>query len=109
MSIWEQNVWVVCVQVMCYLGVFDICDGENIVLLNFIQECGFFVQGGCYGNTQYYFVYVICQLGRCCIQIKFNFWLLIFLENVWCVWCFERDIFGINMLDLESYFSVVLF
>lgn len=107
--VWEQNVWVVCVEVVCYLGVFDVVDGENIVLLYFIEECGFFVQCSGYGYMQYYFINVFSQLGGGGIQIKFNFWLLVFLENLWCVWCFKRDIFGIDMLDLEGYFGVVLF
>ena len=84
-------------------------DGENTALLNFTQERGFFAQGGRYGNTQYHFVNVICQLRRCRIQIKFNFWLPIFLENVRRVRRFERNILGINTLDLESHFGVVLF
>lgn len=83
---------------MCHLGAFDTRDGENTALLNFTQERGFFAQRGRYGNTQYHFVYVICQLGRCRIQIKFNFWLPIFLENVRRVRRFERDILGINTL-----------
>nr|AAA83908.1 ORF; putative [Escherichia coli] len=108
-SIREQNVRAVCSQAMRHLGAFDTRDGENTALLNFTQERGFFAQRGRYGNTQYHFVYVICQLGRCRIQIKFNFWLPIFLENVRRVRRFERDILGINTLDLESHFSVVLF
>ena len=108
-SIREQNVRAVSAQAMCHLGAFDTRDGENTALLNFTQERGFFAQGGRYGNTQYHFVYVICQLGRCRIQIKFNFWLPIFLENVRRVRRFERDILGLNTLDLESHFSVVLF
>ncbi len=69
-SIREQNVRAVCAQAMCHLGAFDTRDEENTALLNFTQERGFFAQGGRYGNTQYHFVYVICQLGRCRIQIK---------------------------------------
>jgi hypothetical protein len=31
-------------------------------------------------------------LGRCGIQIKFNLWLPVFLENVRRIWRFKRDI-----------------
>jgi hypothetical protein len=40
--------------------------------------------------TQYDFIHVICQLGRCGIQIKFNLWLPVFLENVRRIWRFKE-------------------
>ena len=94
---------------MRHLSPFNTTDGENTALLNFAQERSFFTQGSRYGDTQHYFIHVICQLGRCGIKIKFNLWLPIFLENMRCIWRFERHILGINTLDLESHFSVILF
>jgi hypothetical protein len=94
---------------MRHLVTFDAADGEDATLLYFAQECSFFAQRSSNGHTQYDFVHIIRQLSGCGIKIKFNLWLPIFLENVWRIWRFERDILGVDALDLESHFGVVLF
>jgi hypothetical protein len=90
-------------------GPFDTADGEDTALLYFAQERSFFAQRSRYGDTQHHFIHVISQLGGCGIKIKFNLWLPIFLENMRRIWRFERDILGVDTLDLESHFSVILF
>ena len=101
----EQDVRAVCTQAMRHLVAFDAADGEDAALLYFTQERGFFAQRGGHGHTQYNFIHVICQLGRCGIQIKFNLWLPVFLENVRRIWRFKNEtIFRVDALDLENSF-----
>ena len=105
----EQDVRAVCTQAMRHLVAFDAADGEDTALLNFAQECSLFAQRGGHGDTQYDFIHIIRQLGGCGIQIKFNLWLPVFLENVRRIWRFKRDIFGVDALDLENHFIIALF
>ncbi|VTP62096.1 Uncharacterised protein [Leclercia adecarboxylata] len=91
----------VCTQAMRHLITFDAADGEDAALLYFAQECSLFAQRSGYGNTQYDFIHIFRQLGGSSIQIKFNLWLPVFLENMWRIWCFVGDVFGVNALDLE--------
>ena len=105
----EQDVRAVCTQAMRHLITFDAADGEDAALLYFAQECSLFAQRSGYGNTQYDFIHIFRQLGGSSIQIKFNLWLPVFLENMWRIWCFVGDVFGVNALDLESHLGVVLF
>ncbi|MNR25877.1 hypothetical protein D3C85_1430490 [compost metagenome] len=94
---------------MRQLITFNTANGEDTTLLYFTQECRFFTQRSGNGHAQYNFIHVVCQLGRRSIKIKFNLWLPIFLENMRRIWRFERDIFGVDALDLETHFVVVLF
>ena len=105
----EQNVRAVCAEAVRHLGTVDAFDGENTALLNFTQECGFFAQRGGYGYAQHHFIHAFSQLAGSRIQIKFNFRLPIFLENLRRVRRFKRDIFGVDALNLESHFGAVLF
>ena len=94
---------------MRHLGAFDAVDGENTALLYFTEERGFFAQRSGHGHTQHHFINAFSQLGGGGIQIKFNFRLPVFLENLRRVRRFKRDIFGIDTLDLEGHFGAVLF
>jgi hypothetical protein len=62
-----------------------------------------------YGHAQHHFIHAFSQLAGSGIQIKFNFRLPVFLENLRRVRRFKRDIFGVDALNLESHFGAVLF
>lgn len=78
----EQNVRAVCAEAVRHLGAFDAVDGENTALLYFTEERGFFAQRSGHGHTQHHFINAFSQLGGGGIQIKFNFRLPVFLENL---------------------------
>ena len=94
---------------MSHLSPFDTFDGEDTRLLSFTQECGLFAQRRRYGDTQHHFIHTFSQLVGSGIKIKFNLWLPIFLENMRCIRRFKGNVFGIDALNLESHFCVVLF
>ncbi len=77
-------------------------DGDAAKREEMIQRSG-------HGHTQHHFINAFSQLGGGGIQIKFNFRLPVFLENLRRVRRFKRDIFGIDTLDLEGHFGAVLF
>ena len=94
---------------MRHLVAVNAVDREDAALLYFTQERGFFAQRSGYGYAQHHFVDAFSQLAGSGVQIKFNFRLPVFLENLRRIWRFKGNILGIDTLDLESHFGAVLF
>lgn len=105
----EQDVRAEGSQAVSQLRLRQVTDGEDTSLLYFAQEGGFGFQFASYGQGQDNLVHVLSQDVGLGIHIQLDVRLPLFLEDVRGIRRFERDILGVNTLDVEFrlYFLVV--